>query len=153
MSRSIRSTLTKRFYPSNRVALWVAVVLLLACAGARGTAQTGTTPPGQTSADQKPADDKLGEQATDNKDIPRIRVCTNEATVVFTVTDKHGKRVTDLKQADFRFVDDNKPAAEIRSFRAEANWPLQVGLLIAASTWGRDRFRFYPEPEMPFRNS
>src|SRR5713101_5127482 len=152
MSRSIRSTLTKRFYPSNRVALWVAVVLLLACAGARGTAQTGTTPPGQTSADQKPADDKLGEQATDNKDIPRIRVGTNEVNVVFTVTDKHGKRVTDLKQSDFRFVDDNKPAAEIRSFHAEANLPLQVGLLIDASNSVRDRFKFEQESAIEFLN-
>src|SRR5258708_17525923 len=152
MSRSIRSTLTKRFYPSNRVALWVAVVLLLACAGARGTAQTRTTPPGQTSADQKPADDKLGEQATDNKDIPRIRVGINEVNVVFTVTDKHGKRVTDLKQSDFRFVDDNKPAAEIRSFHAEANLPLQVGLLIDASNSVRDRFKFEQESAIEFLN-
>ena len=134
------------------MALWLAVVLLLACAGARGTAQTGTTPPGQTSADQKPADDKLREQATDNKDIPRIRVGTNEVNVVFTVTDKHGKRVTDLKQSDFRFVDDNKPAAEIRSFRAEANLPLQVGLLIDASNSVRDRFKFEQESAIEFLN-
>src|SRR5258708_18710559 len=130
MSRSIRSTLTKGFYPSNRVALWLAVVLLLACAGARGTAQTGTTRPGQNSADQKPADDKPGEQATDDKDIPRIKVGTNEVNVVFTVTDKHAKRVTDLKQADFRFVDDNKPAVDIRSFRAEPNFPSHAAFLI-----------------------
>src|SRR5258708_35424074 len=152
MSRSIRSTLTKRFYPSNRVALRVEVVLLLACAGARGTEQTGTTTFGQTSADQKPADDKLGEQAADNKDIPRIRVGINEVNVVFTVTDKHGKRVTDLKQSDFRFVDDNKPAVEIRSFRAEANLPLQVGLLIDASNSVRDRFKFEQESAIEFLN-
>src|SRR5713101_8665755 len=152
MSRSIRSTLTKRFYPSNRVALWVAVVLLLACAGARGTAQTGTTPPGQTSADQKPADDKLGEQATDNKDIPKIRVGTNEVNVVFTVTDKHGKRVTDLKKNDFRFVDDSKPVTEVRSFHAETNLPLQVGLLIDASSSVRDRFKFEQESAIEFLN-
>jgi VWFA-related protein len=134
------------------VALWLAAVLLLACAGARGTAQTGTTPSGQTSADQKPADDKLGEQAADNKDIPRIRVGINEVNVVFTVTDKHGKRVTDLKQSDFRFVDDNKPAAEIRSFHAEANLPLQVGLLIDASNSVRDRFKFEQESAIEFLN-
>ena len=152
MSRSFRSTLTKRFYRSTRVALWLAVVLLLGCAGARGTAQTGTTPPGQTSADQKPADDKLGEQATDNKDIPRIKVGTNEVNVVFTVTDRHGKRVTDLKQNDFRFVDDSKPAAEIRSFHAETNLPLQVGLLIDASNSVRDRFKFEQESAIEFLN-
>ena len=59
---------------------------------------------------------------------------------MFTVTDKHGKRVTDLKQSDFRVVDDNKPPEEIRSFHAETNLPLQVGLLIDASNSVRDRF-------------
>jgi VWFA-related protein len=76
----------------------------------------------------------------------------NEVNVVFTVTDKHGKRVTDLKQADFRFVDDNKPAAEIRSFHAETNLPLQVGLLIDASNSVRDRFKFEQESAIEFLN-
>jgi VWFA-related protein len=79
-------------------------------------------------------------------------VGTNEVNVVFTVTDKHGKRVTDLKQSDFRFVDDNKPAAEIRSFHAEANLPLQVGLLIDASNSVRDRFKFEQESAIEFLN-
>jgi VWFA-related protein len=76
----------------------------------------------------------------------------NEVNVVFTVTDKHGKRVTDLKQADFRIVDDSKPAVEIRSFRAEANLPLQVGLLIDASSSVRDRFKFEQESAIEFLN-
>jgi Ca-activated chloride channel family protein len=93
-----------------------------------------------------------GEQSGDSADIPRIRVGTNEVNVVFTVTDKHGKRVTDLKQGDFQFVDDNKPAVEIRSFRAEANLPLQVGLLIDASNSVRDRFKFEQESAIEFLN-
>ena len=72
--------------------------------------------------------------------------------VVFTVTDKHGKRVTDLKQNDFHIVDDRKPAVEIRSFRAEANLPLQVGLLIDASNSVRDRFKFEQESAIEFLN-
>ena len=88
----------------------------------------------------------------DNGDIPRISVGINEVNVVFTVTDKHGKRVTDLKQADFRFVDDNKPATEIRSFHAETNLPLQVGLLIDASNSVRDRFKFEQESAIEFLN-
>jgi VWFA-related protein len=79
-------------------------------------------------------------------------VGTNEVNVVFTVTDKHGKRVTDMKQSDFRIVDDSKPAAEIRSFRAEANLPLQVGLLIDASSSVRDRFKFEQESAIEFLN-
>jgi VWFA-related protein len=85
-------------------------------------------------------------------DVPRIRVGINEVNVVFTVTDKHGKRVTDLKENDFRIVDDNKPPAEIRSFRAEANLPLQVALLIDASNSVRDRFKFEQESAIEFLN-
>jgi VWFA-related protein len=72
--------------------------------------------------------------------------------LVFTVTDKHGKRVTDLKQNDFHIVDDKKPPEEIRSFRAEANLPLQVGLLIDASSSVRDRFKFEQESAIEFLN-
>lgn len=90
--------------------------------------------------------------ADDSGSIPTIRVGINEVNVVFTVTDKHGKRVTDLKQNDFKIVDDNKPAVEIRSFHAEANLPLQVGLLIDASSSVRDRFKFEQESAIEFLN-
>ncbi len=72
--------------------------------------------------------------------------------VVFTVTDKHGKRITDMKQSDFRFLDDNKPPTEIRSFHAETNLPLQVGLLIDDSNSVRDRFKFEQESAIEFLN-
>ena len=109
-------------------------------------------PPAQNSGDQKSPEQKSGEQGAENGDIPRIKVGTNEVNVVFTVTDKHGKRVTDLRQADFHFVDDSKPAAEIRSFHAETNLPLQVGLLIDASNSVRDRFKFEQESAIEFLN-
>ncbi|MFZ0298490.1 MAG: VWA domain-containing protein [Candidatus Sulfotelmatobacter sp.] len=102
----------------------------------------------QNPAEQKSSDDKGG----DNGEIPRIRVGINEVNVVFTVTDKHGKRVTDLKQSDFHFVDDNKPATEIRSFHAETKLPLQVALLIDASNSVRDRFKFEQESAIEFLN-
>jgi Ca-activated chloride channel family protein len=117
-------------------------------APAAATAQAGA----QNSGEQKSPDQKSGDQDTDTGEIPRFRVGTNEVNVVFTVTDKHGKRVTDLKQADFRVVDDNKPAAEIRSFHAETNLPLQVGLLIDASSSVRDRFRFEQDSAVEFLN-
>jgi len=105
-------------------------------------------PPSQPSA----ATQNPNDSGTDTGDVPRIKVGINEVNVVFTVTDKHGKRVTDLKQEDFRFVDDNKPAAEIRSFHAETNLPLQVGLLIDASNSVRDRFKFEQESAIEFLN-
>jgi len=72
--------------------------------------------------------------------------------VVFTVTDKHGHYVKDLKKDNFKVVDDGKPASEIRSFRAEANLPLQVGLLVDASNSVRDRFKFEQEAATEFLN-
>src|SRR5579863_3059113 len=84
--------------------------------------------------------------------VTTIRVPINEVNVVFTVTDKHGRRITDLKQNDFHVVDDNKPPAEIRSFHAETNLPLQVGLLIDASNSVRDRFKFEQESAIEFLN-
>jgi VWFA-related protein len=112
-------------------------------------AQPSNTPPatgtnaaqGQTAADPN-ADDS----------VARIITRTNEVNVVFTVTDKRGRRITDMKQADFRVLDDNKPPELIRSFRAETNLPLQVGLLIDASNSVRDRFKFEQESAIEFLN-
>jgi Ca-activated chloride channel family protein len=84
--------------------------------------------------------------------VTTIRATSNEVNVVFTVTDKHGRRITNLKETDFRVLDDNRPPAEIRSFNAETNLPLQVGLLIDASNSVRDRFKFEQEAAVEFLN-
>ena len=134
---------------------WAAVLLLAVGVGVCkfGVAQAGTTPAAAAPpAPQNSSPQDSRDSNTDNTDIPRIRVGINEVNVVFTVTDKHGKRVTDLKQSDFRIVDDSKPAAEIRSFHAETNLPLQVGLLIDASSSVRDRFKFEQESAIEFLN-
>jgi VWFA-related protein len=57
-----------------------------------------------------------------------------------------------LKKDNFKVVDDNKPPAEIRSFRAEANLPLEVGLLVDASNSVRDRFKFEQQAAVEFLN-
>jgi VWFA-related protein len=80
-----------------------------------------------------------------------IRV-VNEVNVVFTVTDKHGRYVKDLKKNDFKVLDDSRPAEEIRSFHNETDLPLQVGLLVDASNSVRDRFKFEQESAIEFLN-
>jgi VWFA-related protein len=157
------STLTSNIFKSSLLRS-AAVFLLVAELCQPGLTQSAPEPAAQSPASQTPpaapqnaagqnsSDQKPGDQGPNNTDIPRIKVGTNEVNVVFTVTDKHGKRITDLKQADFRFVDDNKPAAEIRSFHAETNLPLQVGLLIDASNSVRDRFKFEQESAIEFLN-
>jgi len=90
--------------------------------------------------------------AQDDESVSTIRRTVNEVNVVFTVTDKHGHYVKDLKKDDFRIIDDAKPASEIRSFRAETDLPLEVGLLIDASNSVRDRFKFEQEAAVEFLN-
>jgi Ca-activated chloride channel homolog len=114
------------------------------------TSGSSAAPPQQSSdtAASKPADSG----SSDDQNVPVIRTRTDEVNVVFTVTDKKGRRITDLKQKDFNVVDDNKPPEHIRSFQAETNLPLQVGLLIDASNSVRDRFKFEQESAIEFLN-
>ncbi len=76
----------------------------------------------------------------------------NEVNLIFTVTDKRGHFVKDLKQTDFKVLDDNRPPDKINSFRAETDLPLRVGLLIDASNSVRDRFKFEQESAIEFLN-
>jgi VWFA-related protein len=149
-------------FSKTSVARWT-TLLLVAAMPAIGATQATTPPPSAPASQspspatpqsdsQNPGEQKPSDQSTDNAEVPRIRVGINEVNVVFTVTDKHGRHVTDLKQNDFRIVDDGKPAAEIRSFHAETNLPLQVGLLIDASNSVRDRFKFEQESAIEFLN-
>ncbi len=110
--------------------------------------QAATAPPAAEPAQKTPdSNAPSGDDA-----LTTIRATTNEVNVVFTVTDKHGRRITDLKQNDFHILDDNKPPQEIRSFHAETNLPLQVGLLIDASNSVRDRFKFEQQSAIEFLN-
>jgi Ca-activated chloride channel family protein len=99
-----------------------------------------------------PAGSILGAGPSDDDSLTTIRSTVNEVNVVFTVTDKHGRYVKDLKKDNFKVVDDRKPAAEIRSFHAETNLPLEVGLLIDASNSVRDRFKFEQQAAVEFLN-
>jgi VWFA-related protein len=121
-------------------------------APAAGTPAAPATQSDQKPADQKPADQKPGDQDTQDESLLTIRSRTNEVNVVFTVTDKHGRRITDMKQSDFSIVDDNKAPLEVRSFHNETNLPLQVGLLVDASNSVRDRFKFEQESAIEFLN-
>jgi VWFA-related protein len=124
-------------------------------------AQTANPPAASTSssatpaAQPAPATEQPAQPAAASPSDDRvltIKVPSNEVNVVFVVTDKHGRRITDLKQGDFRVVDDSRPPDEIRSFSAETNLPLQVGLLIDASNSVRDRFKFEQESAVEFLN-
>jgi VWFA-related protein len=114
----------------------------------------GTTAPApdtQTLAPPPPARPPEDAPAPDDS-VTTIRKTVNEVHVVFTVTDKHGRYVKDLKKDDFKIVDDNRPPDQINSFFSETDLPLQVGLLIDASNSVRDRFKFEQEAAIEFLN-
>jgi len=107
--------------------------------------------PAQTQTPDPPKADGTGPAANDDA-ATTIRKTVNEVNVVFTVTDKHGHYVRDLKKDDFKVLDDSRPVSEISSFHTENDLPLQVGLLVDASNSVRDRFKFEQESAIEFLN-
>ncbi len=105
------------------------------------------TRPSQTPGDTTKQDPKPGE-GDDLTIIKRVE----EVNVIFTVTDKRGRFIKDLKQQDFAILDDKRPAEAVRSFSAETNLPLRVGLLVDASNSVRSQFKFEQEAAIEFLN-
>lgn len=129
-------------------------LLLLALVSASAVGQSSQTSETQSPSATSQAVSGSAAKPDNNGSEPvsSFRVSTNEVNVVFTVTDKHGRRITDLKQNDFQVLDDNKAPSQIYSFHAETNLPLQVALLIDASNSVRDRFKFEQESAVEFLN-
>jgi VWFA-related protein len=103
---------------------------------------------------QNASSNGLGSQASTNPDesLLTLHAAVSEVHLVFTVTDKHGHYVTDLKQEDLEILDDRRPPEKILSFRSETDLPLQVGLLIDTSQSVRERFTFEQEAAIAFLN-
>ncbi|MFZ1129887.1 MAG: VWA domain-containing protein [Terriglobales bacterium] len=106
------------------------------------------TPP----AAQTPPPAAASPNSNSDETIQTFRNVVNEVRVVFTVTDRHGRYIKDLKGDAFR-VFDNAKLAQLRSFRSETDLPLQVGLLVDASNSVRDRFKFEQEAAIEFLNA
>lgn len=102
-------------------------------------------------AEEAVAKGSAGDASIDDP-ITTIKRDVTEVNVIFTVTDKHGRFIKDLKQADFKVLDNNQPPQGIRNFKAESNLPLRVGLLVDASNSIRDRFAFEQESAIEFLN-
>ena len=86
----------------------------------------------------------------DASDAPLFKIRTEEVSVIFTVTDKRGRFIKDLKRDDVKIIDNRLPIKEMRQFSAQTNLPLRVGLLVDASSSVRDRFKFEQEAANEF---
>src|SRR3954469_2143967 len=87
-----------------------------------------------------------------NDDPSRITLDVNRVNMLFTVSDKKGRFVTDLAKTDFEIVESKRPQSIIE-FTAEADLPLRLAILIDTSNSIRDRFKFQQEAAIEFVNS
>jgi len=82
--------------------------------------------------------------------ILTIKKRVDEVNVLFIATDKHGKFVRNLNEADFAILDDHKPPQAIENFRRETDLPIELGLLVDTSGSVRGRFDFEQEAAVSF---
>ncbi|MBL8216239.1 MAG: VWA domain-containing protein [Bryobacterales bacterium] len=82
----------------------------------------------------------------------RITLDVTRVNILFTVTDKKGRFVTNLSKDDFD-VFESKKKQNILEFTAESDLPLRLALLIDTSNSIRDRFRFEQEAAIEFLNT
>src|SRR4051812_41499372 len=72
--------------------------------------------------------------------------------LLFTVTDKKGRFMTDLKKNDFE-ITENKRKQNILEFTAETDLPLRLAILVDTSNSIRTRFRFLQDAAVDFINT
>jgi hypothetical protein len=130
---------------------WLAFFFLFWMALVPSMAQTQPAPnAGDQPVPDSPPSETVGQAA--NEDPYKFVVKTSEVNLIFTVTDKRGRFIKDLKQNNFKLLDDKKPPEAIRDFRSETDLPLRVGLIIDCSESIRDRFKFEQESAIEFLN-
>jgi Ca-activated chloride channel family protein len=93
--------------------------------------------------DQKPAAD-----APDTRIILEV----NRVDMLFTVTDRKGRFITNLGKDDFAVFENRRPQT-IQEFTAESDLPLRIAILIDTSNSIRDRFKFEQQAAVDFINS
>jgi VWFA-related protein len=82
-------------------------------------------------------------------DTSRIVLEVNRVNLLFTVTDRKGRFITDLTKDDFEISENKKPQT-IMQFTAESDLPLRLAILIDTSNSIRDRFHFQQEAAEEF---
>jgi Ca-activated chloride channel homolog len=92
-------------------------------------------------------------QAAGESDDPtRIILDVTRVNILFTVTDKKGRFVTDLTKADFDVIENKKPQT-IQQFTAESDLPLRLAVLVDTSNSIREQFRFEQQAAIRFIQS
>jgi Ca-activated chloride channel homolog len=88
----------------------------------------------------------------DSAEKNRITLDVSRVNMLYTVSDKKGRFVTDLTKDDFDVYENKKPQTIIE-FAAETDLPLRLAILIDTSNSIRDRFHFQQEAATAFIDS
>ena len=74
----------------------------------------------------------------------------NLVNLVFTVTDKNGHYIPNLKRGDFALLDDGRQPAAVIGFTQQTNLPLRIGIMLDTSSSIRTRFKFEQDAAQDF---
>src|SRR3954470_3381134 len=107
-----------------------------------------------TNAQQVTAPSKLPPQqpAARPDELSVITVDVTRVSLLFTVTDRKGRFITDLVKERWEVIKSKNPKV-IQDVTAESDLPLRLGILIDTSNSIRDRFKFEQEAAIEFINS
>lgn len=109
--------------------------------------------PGQQQPAAKlPAGQPSQQQPAELSDLDRIRIDVTRVNLLFPVSDKRGRFITDLVKEDFEVIE-GKNKQTIVEFVAESELPLRLAIVIDTSNSIRDRFRFQQEAALGFLRS
>jgi Ca-activated chloride channel homolog len=101
---------------------------------------------------QTPAQQPAQQPVVQADEPTRIQVDVTRVSMLYTVTDRKGRFVTNLTKDDFEVIDSKKPQ-NILEFNAESDLPLRLGILIDTSNSIRERFKFEQDAAIEFLNN
>lgn len=74
--------------------------------------------------------------------VAKISKLVNEVNLAFTVTDKRGRFIANLRPDDFALLDNHQSPERLTFFQQRSNLPLHLAILIDASDSVKSRFKF-----------
>jgi Ca-activated chloride channel homolog len=104
------------------------------------------------SAQKSPATPPPAAAQNESEEQTRIVLDVTRVNILFTVTDKKGRFVTDLGKNDFEVIE-NKKQQTVQQFTAESDLPLRLAVLVDTSNSIRDQFRFEQQAAIRFIQS
>ncbi|MGA8594073.1 MAG: VWA domain-containing protein [Bryobacteraceae bacterium] len=116
-------------------------VVILAALGIAAAINTGSVA----------AQDKQSTNSNTDNAPAQFSSDVTRVNMLFTVTDRRGRFITDLNRDDFEIFENKKPQ-EISEFTSESDLPLRLAILVDTSNSIRDRFRFQQEAAVNFIN-